>query len=480
MPRQANNPKPDVEDSASAAKPAANQAPSAQTDNGGKTSSDVKKKNTGGKGPSPTSSKSATMGFPEGSKVLESYGLSVSGRKERVLSLFKTDKFFHLVEDCWAQLVDAKPMITERYSLAEFRHASALMLYQRIEQVKFDALGVKPSAPTRIPLPKNTRVFIPIWSALANIGTVNDDDLRVTYIPDAALPKSKDLDDPDDALNLVACTLYDWSWSWEQVKQARKGRDDYDERIGATPTVQSNETSRSPQDYIQAIAAKRRAWNNSRRMESSGSYRIIEGRLYRLPPPPADAGADWKPSDEEITSGGPVSDSAESLHREMNELIRQARSVKEQAIRPRLDRSYDISGYQLSDGTIDATAGAYGAWLHWDPQLWLEYEQIVEILSQVAMFSLSMPAETEGTYAWLIPVESREDQADVFCKLPKASIPPVTWILAMLLQSSTLPLPRRSTWYVETDRLANIVGLRARYIRAAIKRAAPTEQYGTY
>jgi len=472
--------KPEVEDSASSAKPAANQAPSAKTDNSGMNPSASKKKATGGKGPSPTPSNSATKGFPEGSKVLESYGLSVSGRKERVLSLFKTDKFFHLVEDCWAQLVDAKPSIAERFSLAEFRHASALQLYQRIEQVKFDALGVKPSAPTRIPLPRNTRVFIPIWSALANIGVVNDDDLRVTYIPDASLPKSKDLDDPDDAVNLVACTLYDWVWSWEQVMKAREDRDDYDKRIGATPTVKSNETSPTPQDYIRLIQNKRREWNGARRMESSGSYRIIDGHLYSLPPPPEDAPANWEPTQEQILECGPLSAQASTLKEELDELVRQARNVKEEAIRPRLDRTYDVSTYQISDGTITTSPGAYGSWLHWDPQLWVDYDQMVEIVAQIAMFSLSMPAETEGTYAWLIPVESREDQADVFCKLPKASIPPVTWILAMLLQSSTLPLPRRSTWYVETDRLANIVGLRARYIRAAIKRAAPMEQYGTY
>jgi len=304
-------------------------------------------------------------------------------------------------------------MITERFSLAEFRHASALQLYQRIEQVKFDALGVKPSAPTRIPLPRNTRVFLPIWSTLANIGTVNDDDLRVTYIPDASLPKSKDLDDPDDAINLVACTLYDWSWSWEQVLAARKDRDDYDERIGAQPTVDSNE-SMSSQDYIRMISDKRRAWNAARRAESSGSYRVIDGNLYRLPPPPEDAQDDWNPTDDQVQEGSVFSQAATVLKKEMDELIQRARNVKEQMIRPKLDISYDASVYQLSDGTIQADPGSYGAWLHWDPQLWTEYEQVVEILAQVAMFSLSMPVETEGTYAWLIPVESRESTVDVF------------------------------------------------------------------
>lgn len=469
----------EVEDSASSDKPVDNKA--APKGNGGKnTASRKNKQNTGGNGPKPNPSNSASKGFPEGNKVLESYGLSVSGRKERVLSLFKTDKFFHLVEESWSQLVDAKPSITERFSLAEFRHCAALQLFNRIEQVKFDALGTKPGAPVRIPLPRNLRVFIPIWSTLANIGTVNDDELRVTYIPDGSLPTSKDLDNPEDATNLIACTLYDWNWSWEQVQQARNDRDDYDSRIGANPVVASNETTRTQADFIKEIASQRRAMAAARRMESSGSYTIVNGHLYRIPPPPENHQGDWSPTDDQITESNSPMETSADINSRVQELIRQARNLKEQLIRPKFDRVYDVSSYQLSDGQINASPGAYGAWLHWDPQLWIDYEQVVEIMAPIAMFSLSMPVETEGTYAWLLPVESREEQVDVFCKLPKASISPATWILALLIQSSTLPAHRRSTWYTETDRLANVVGLRMRFIRSAIKKAAPTEQYGTY
>ncbi|RGP76811.1 hypothetical protein FLONG3_5054 [Fusarium longipes] len=166
----------------------------------------------------------STPGFSEGNTVLQNYGLSVSGRKERILSAVKTDKYFHMVEQSWQALLQTKPSIAERFSYAEFRHCSALQLYHRIESVKFDALGIKPSAPTRIPLPRTTRAFQPIWSVLANIGIVDDDDLRVTYIPDGHLPSTPDADDNTDLENLVACTLYDWNASWKAVQTARKKR----------------------------------------------------------------------------------------------------------------------------------------------------------------------------------------------------------------------------------------------------------------
>lgn len=473
------NQQPEVEDSASSAQPAANKAPtgSKNQSKGGKNNSS--KSNTPKGEPSSSSRNSPANSFPEGNKILESYGLSVSGRKERVLSLFKTEKFFHIVEDAWSQLVDAKPDIADRFSLAEFRHCSALQLFQRIEQVKFDALGVKPSAPTRIPLPRNLRVFLPIWSTLANIGIVNDDDLRVTYIPDGSLPKTEDLTDPDDAINLIACTLYDWQWSWEQVLSARRTRKTYEERIGASADVETNEQPMTQADFIRNISQVRREMNAAHRMESSGSYKVIDGTLYRIPPPPEGHTGEWHPTDDQIREGSAYSTYADK-RAELDLLLEQARKTKEQMIRPRLTASFDVSAYQLSDGSVSASPGAYGRWLHWDPQLWLEYEQTAEILAPVAMFSLSMPVETTGTYAWLIPVESRQDEMDVFCKLPKASVEPRTWILAMLIQSSTLPLPRRSTWYCETDKLVNVIGLRNRWIRAAIKRGAPIEQYGTY
>lgn len=481
MPPKAESSINEVEDSASSGPAPANKQNSGypsdkgKSGKGGKNNQRNKSGNTSNIGANPNARNPQPSGFAEGNKALENYGLSVSGRKERVLSAVKTEKYFHLVEDCWKQLVDAKPAITERFSYHEFRHASALQLYSRLEQVKFDAIGVKPSAPTRIPLPRNLRVFLPIWSILSEIGIVDDDDHRTMFIPDSILPKSKDLDTDEDVENLLSCTLYDWSSSWNDVLKARESRDPYDERIGYTVREDTTEQpSVDRANLVSQIAAKRREIVAAKRRSGSSSFRLIGDSLYKIPPPPSGHTGTWKPTDEEIKKGEAF-DTPDELQEELEDLMKLAKQTKEDRIRPRFDRSYTIDAYTFSDGTLNSDPGAYGAWLHWDPELWLEYEQLAELLSGICMFSMSMPVDTSGTYAWLLPVESR-GTVDVFCKMPKASIPPVTWIKAMILQSSTLPFHQRSTWYTETDALSNLTGLRARYIRAAIKRAAPTDR----
>lgn len=438
-----------------------------------------------------TSGKS-TPGFAEGNKVLSGYNLSVSGRQERVLSPFKADKFFHFVDEAWSQFVNLKPTITSRYSLAEFRHASALQLYSRLESVKFDALGVKPAAPVRIPLPRNTRVFQPLWSILANIGIVNDSDLRVTYIPDGILPQTEGLTDPEDIENLLSCTLYDWQTSWSDVLAARKARPNWQHRIGHDDTTETNESGITDRAALIAqIAEARSNYNRALLNESTSEYRIIDGWLYKLPKSEGNAEDSSSSKGKEKSHERTISDSelkktsklwsSQKAKERMEMLIRDARKEKKKAITPTFDVSYKIESYQVSDGTTIQNAGAYGAWLHWDPQLWLEYEQLVEIVTPIAMFSLSMPAETTGTYAWVLPVEKRQgDDSTVIAKMPRASIAPVTWILALLLQSSTLPPSRRSTFYTETDGLSNVLGLRVRYIRAAVKDPSAVENYGTY
>lgn len=481
-------------DSASSSNPADKGSSNSKPPRGGK------KQNKGGSNSSPpkdtrtnkteSGSSKQTPGFADGNSVLTSYGLSVSGRKERILTPFKADKFFHFVEQSWHQLVNLKPHLAERYSLAEFRHASALQLYHRIESVKFDTLGIKPSAPTRIPLPRNTRVFQPIWSVLANIGYVDDDELRVVYIPDSVLPKSDDLSDPDDIEGLLSCTLYDWKTSWEQVLEARENRKPYQSREGYTPITVSNESSsvKTREQLIKEISEMRKSLSSAKENEKSAQYRLIDGWLYKVPSNPSSPSRKGK---EESPSPSDISDedlkkttrywSSSMAQKKLDALFLEARKKKEEMITPRFDLSYKIDSYVVSDGVLSSDPGAYGARLHWDPQLWLEYEQLVEIVTPVALFSLSMPAESSGTYAWVLPVEKRDDDdSNVSARMPKASIPPVTWILSLLLQSSTLTYSQRSTFYVETDRLQNVLGLRQRYIRAAIKDPSAVEQYGTY
>jgi len=258
----------------------------------------------------------------------------------------------------------------------------------------------------------------------------------------------------------------------------------------------TNESTTAPsrEDLIKEISSMRKEVSAAQKRLDSGSFKNVNGYLYKYPTfkaAPEDKGKrastdssssdlDKSVSDEELVKGKPTH-SPESARRRLQELFDQAKRLKQERITPRFDTAYSISAYTVYDEVVTSSPGAYGAWVHWDPQLWLEYEQFVEIVTPMALFSLSMPSESTGTYAWVLPVEKREDDdANVSARLPKASIPPVTWILSLLLQSSTLPYDQRSTFYVETDRLSNVLGLRQRYIRAAIKDPTAVEQYGTY
>jgi hypothetical protein len=439
-------------------------------------------------GTSPSSSNTPSQTFKEGDAVLLSYGLSVSGRKERILSPVKTDKIFHLIEQCWNEFILVKPELGQRFSFAEFKHASALMLYQRLEQVKFDGIGVKPMAQTRIPLPRNLRVYQPIWGILSEIGLVEDDDLRVTYIPDGILPKTQDLTDPEDVEGLVTCTLYDWVSSWEDVRAARQRRPDYDERLGYQVVTNTNEVPDDRTELIAEIVELRRMRTQAYLHETDPQYTVINGVLQRIKYRRDGDGNYMLDGNNQYVQEGPEVYNKDEGHRttasinvELNQLHDRARRVKKRATTIKFDLEKSPQIYAITDNVIETNPGAYGGWLHWDPRLWIEYEQFVEILSGICMFSLSMPVETKGTYAWILPVETREEfENDVFCKLPKASIPPVTWIKALLMQTSTLPDDQRSTWYCETDTLSNVLGLRRRYIKAGMKRAAPVDQYGTF
>ncbi|AZT88585.1 capsid protein [Delitschia confertaspora partitivirus 1] len=460
----------------------------------------------GSKGPSSkpkaeSSTSKQTPGFADGNAVLNNYGLSISGYRERVLSPFKTEKFFHMVSTSYQRLLSVKPSLTERFTYDEFLHCSALQVYQRIEHVKFDALGIKPPAPLRIPLPRNLRVFQPLWSILANIGTVKDDELRVEYIPDAVLPDSDNLDSEHDVEGLLSCTLYDWNASWQSVLKARESRDTWQQRDGYTSDVDDNSSpTLSREQLIKAISDRKQRLKVVEYALENDVAEIVSDRVYLYPKfsikdKQAAVAGGKKESDffllddewydtsltEDALKARPAYKTPAQYMTEIDDLMAEAKNAKKVRITPRFDVVYNPSSYKISDGTVTSDPGSYGAKLHWDPQLWLDYENFVNEVAPLALFSLSMPVETTGTYAWVLPVEKRSRNNAAFCvKLPKASIPTQTWVMALLLQSSTLPLSRRSTWYTETDYLTNLPGLRQRYIQAAIKAPSPVEQFGTY
>jgi hypothetical protein len=188
-----------------------------------------KKKDTGsggsstpGGGGEPQPSKAQQpSGFGDGNKVLEGGGLSISGRFEELYSAPNTEGYFQFVEAAYDRLLSVKPDIGWVMTRSEWIHIHALLIYARTSEVYFQVTGKKQAPPVRIPLPYDVRVFQPIWAILSDIGLVEDHDLKVRYIPLPKLPETEDLTDPDDAIAVFDCTMYDWPSSWEQVEADR-------------------------------------------------------------------------------------------------------------------------------------------------------------------------------------------------------------------------------------------------------------------
>lgn len=309
----------------------------------------------GTESPSESSTNPHSRMIKEGADGLLSCHVNVSGRKEPV----ELDKYFHIVEQAWNAFLEAKPNLVQRFSYAEFKHISALMLYHRIEYVKFETFGVEPSANVRVPLPKNVHVYRPIWRVLSNIGVRNNEDLKVTAIPDAVLPRSENLTDPMDIKNRVSGRLYDWVSSWEDVQKARAQRPTYKKRFGYRVAMVTNE---GPGDEDQTVM-----------LQQLAELRILRENAARDEANRSALNNEYDPAE-----GGRT---VASINADLLELRNKASEIQRRMTTIRTSTCHELEVYTLIDDIIAGDPGGYGAWLHCDPRLWVEYDQVVETLT---------------------------------------------------------------------------------------------------
>jgi hypothetical protein len=338
------------------------------------------------------------------------------------------------------------------------------MLYGRTQNVQFDALGIKQRPPVRIPLPKTLKVFQPLWAILASLGIVDDNELSVRYVPEAPYPSCAEGNTPADIENLLSCSMYDWNTSWEEVLAKRERRIDYESTLGMNVVFEDElpKSTDTQDDLIKQISATRTERSDYRKyLKDAQDPKITDvylkdGILFR-------AGKQYRNPDV--------------LDPVINGLFERAKNWKQRAIRPAPRFTHNATpAYDYAGDVIDIKSGSYGDWLHWDPRLWMEYTRVVEMVDQSAMFSLSMPNETTGTYTWLLPTVKHAES--VFCKLPSKAIPPGVWLLTLICDMSLLPPDKHRNWYVETDRTScRPIGMR-KYIRAGIKAVTPVALRG--
>lgn len=415
----------------------------------------------------------ASSGFADGNAALEATGLGLSGRYEEVFSRVKSEKFFQVVDSAYDQLVASKKDLTVLLSRAEWRHIHALFLYSRISDCEFAYSGKKQSAPNRIPLPYDVSVFQPIWAILSDIGIVEDPELRVRYIPQAAMPRSDDQSDLNDISEMLDCTQYNWTESWRLTKADRNIRKE--QLADYTGHVENFELADEvPTNYEELKQNCMKVLSNLKEFEAAdwaddeqlgdielcehivsnedGTYTLdLKGQTFRISSPK----------------------SAETAFKSVFKWIKEFKTRRLSAHLPRV--SNENVQFKLEDEQIPSDPGAYGRRLGWDPELWMSYKRFVDTARPIALFSPSFPKESTGTYMWLIPVES--SSTGIFCRLPRQSIPNATWLLALILDMSCLHTRRTCTWSVYTDSTPSTYLMVRNFIGAAIKSGLPVEVF---
>ena len=187
--------------------------------------------------------------------------------------LISSEHYFRLAHEAYQQLQAVHFRASLEFSLAEWLHIHALLLYGRIQAVQQAAGSLRTEHDitnqlNQIDLTGEVPVFGPIATALGAIGIVEDRGSGVVYIPDAIFPSqpSNSFDtsfgsDPLTELSsleirqILDGTLYDWQRSWHRVLEARTER--ARQEVGRGMTRSSSELISAIRETTQSISQMR-------------------------------------------------------------------------------------------------------------------------------------------------------------------------------------------------------------------------------
>ena len=151
----------------------------------------------------------------------------MSSDKEMIYSSVKCDAYLKAAELAYQKLLEVRPRLSFLFSLAEWRHIHALLLYARVWDCELAAAKLRRPTEFRIQVPKNIKILAPLAAVLRSIGIVEDDALGAMYIPVARKLQSNQKyrqPDPEDVTEFLEWTQYDWKGSWALVEAERKVR----------------------------------------------------------------------------------------------------------------------------------------------------------------------------------------------------------------------------------------------------------------
>lgn len=242
--------------------------------------------------------------------------------------LIASDHYFRLVLESYEHLKAAHYRASQEFSLAEWLHVHALLLYGKIQSVQNSMKLGNFGQHNQIDLNGDVLVFDPIATALNAIMAVEDPEVGLVYIPDANFPKANK-DTMESALELQQIlngTLYDWQRSWTRVAEARIDRETRETRFA---------TARSSSQLISAIQQATEKVGKARR----------EGKAMASVPDLTEDDIDEQSKDSDSSfnidiSGAESGSSSLSVEEQLHILFEEARNAKDYTIRPPCDSLY--------------------------------------------------------------------------------------------------------------------------------------------
>lgn len=224
--------------------------------------------------------------------VLKRFAANLSATSDLVTEhiLISSEQYFRLVREAYGQLQAVHYRASLNFSLAEWLHIHALLLYGRVQAIRQEIApgGTKNEQLNLIDLSGDIEVFSPIATILQAIGLVKDEEGGVLYVPDAVFPTQRPFSsDPLLELSSIEIkqildgTLYDWQRSWSRVLEARSRRDN--QLLGVQMT-------RSSSELVDAIRETTKSISQMRKMQqldyayttASGDIEKCEARLTSL------------------------------------------------------------------------------------------------------------------------------------------------------------------------------------------------------
>ena len=334
--------------------------------------------------------------------------------------------FLEAVETAYLLLLELRPRLRYLFSLSEWIHVHALMLYCRVFDCELAALGITAAGSPhfRIELPQDLLMLEPLAAVLESIGIVEDVSKGVRYIPVA---KPRIFGEEQDSKQRPPGHEWQRRHGQEWPEDVEIGRRD---DIASTSNRQKPYLRPDPEDVTEFLEWTQYPWHTS-----------------------------W-------------------IKVEQAREARQVMSLADGILLP--SKSFPVNHAKL----LEWEELALEKWLGWDESLWFAYGQTVHILRNKMCFVPFPKKSTMGTYSWLLPrrvvqkkIECTNSKSSnnlvVVCRLPNPELPPEVWMMALLFNLSGVPPEdqHRLEWYYETVPMKGISNRMLAFLGSALVEA---------